>query len=323
MSDLNPVDIEILMKLQYEFPLSPTPFRVVADKIGLDEKEVIKRLERLKAEGILKRVGFYLNFRATGLVGALVAIHSKGQVEKIARLFNQDPLVSHNFLRDYPDYDVWLVIKARGKEELLSKVNSLIKQIGVDKYIVLFSKKILKLSVKYDLIEGVSRSGPWSHIVEDPPRPEDLGIPAKLLFELRSLPLEKRPYKNIAHRHKLSEEELVELVREMLAKGLLGDPGVALEGHKVGFVANGMVVVADDELNYVCEKIAFSIPEATHVVLREPYPPGTWKHNCYFMVHARNKELLENIVSKRLSDINVNDYKIIYSIKDLKPRVIR
>lgn len=141
--------------------------------------------------------------------------------------------------------------------------------------------------------------------------------------ELRILPLEERPYAKIAGKYGFSEEEIISLVKEMLAKGILGDPGAALNGHKIGFVVNGMVVVADDSIDTLCEKIATSVPEATHVVLREPYPPNSWEHNCYFMVHARRRNILENRVKDRLLAIGAENYMIIYSIKDLKPGFIR
>lgn len=323
MAKLDPVDVDLLMRLQYEFPLTPTPIADVAVDIGISVEEALGRLSRLKAEGILKRIGFYLNFRATGLVGALVAFNSGGDPDKLARVLNPDPMVSHNFLRSHPVYDVWAVIKARSGEELLSKVEHVARVAGVSDYVVLFSRRTLKLSVKYDLREGISRAGPWSRIADNPPRPEELSIPPSLPRELRILPLEERPYAGLAGKYGLTEEEVVSLAKEMLHKGILGDPGAALEGHKVGFKVHGMTVVAGEDLESLCDRIAESVPEATHVVLREPHPPGAWRHNCYFMVHARDERVLEDRVKARLSAVGVGDYMIIYSLRDLKPGVVR
>ncbi len=323
MAELDPADVDLLMKLQYEFPLTSTPIADVAEEMGIDAREALSRLLRLKVEGVLKRIGFYLNFKATGLVGALAAFNSGGDPDRLARVLNPDPMVSHNFLRNHPVYDVWAVIKARSRDEILSKVEHVARVAGVSDYVVLFSRRTLKLSVKYDLREGISRAGPWSCVVENPPRPEDLGIPPSLPRDLRILPLEERPYAIIASKHDLSEEEVVSLAREMLQKGILGDPGAALDGHRVGFMINGMAVVAGEDVEGLCDRIAESIPESTHVVLREPYPPGAWRHNCYFMIHARDRKVLEDRVRARLSAIGVGDYIIIYSLRDLKPGVVR
>ncbi len=319
---LNDLEIELLMKLQYEFPLTPTPFLDVAESMGLRFEDVLRVLRALANAGILKRVGFYYNYRSQGHVAALVAFSCKGSYEGVAKLLAEDPLVTHSFLRDHPVYDVWAVIKRRSREELLEHVNSIAISGGASRWIVLFSRRTFKLSVKFDLREGVSRSGPYAEVIEDPPRPEDLGINPMIPRLVRSLDIVERPYSTIASRVGLSEDEVVDLVKEMLSKGILADPGAALEGRNLGFTENAMVVMEGEDEWRLCE-CASKLPYSTHVVLREPYPPGSWTHNCYFMVHATSRDKIKGIIDVVEDRCKPRSIIPIYSLADLKPGVIR
>ncbi|MET1128723.1 MAG: Lrp/AsnC family transcriptional regulator [Thermoproteota archaeon] len=322
---LDEATIDVLMELQYNFPLTPTPYADVASRLGLSEDFVLTALRRLKDSGILKRVGFYLNYRASGLAAALVAFSTRGRFSSLVDELRRDELTTHSYLRSHPVYDVWIVTKAESRERLLEKVRRLALRHNIERYIVLFSAKTYKLSVKYDLRRGISRAGRWSMVAQNPPSPQQLGVDPAILRRLRSLPLESRPYKSVAEAHGLTEEEVVSMAREMLSKGVLGDPGAALDGHKVGFRENGMVVVGGDNIEVTCSRIAEAVEEATHVVLREPHPPGSWDKPCYFMVHATSKNLLEAVVSDRMDALGVDrkQYEIIYSLEDLKPGTVR
>jgi DNA-binding Lrp family transcriptional regulator len=319
---LSDLEVELLMKLQYEFPLTPTPFLDVAESLGLELGEALGVLRDLVNAGILKRVGFYYNYRSQGHVAALVAFSCGDSYEGIARLLAEDPLVTHNFLRDHPVYNVWAVIKRGSREELLSYVDRVAREGGASGWIALFSRRTFKLSVKFDLREGISRSGPYSAVVEDPPRPEDLGINPMIPKLVRSLELVERPYRMIASRAGLSEDEVVGLVKEMLDKGILADPGAALEGRSLGFAENAMVVMGGDDDWRLCE-CASELPYSTHVVLREPYPPGSWIHNCYFMVHATSRSKIEGVVEVVKERCKPRSIMPIYSLADLKPGVVR
>lgn len=320
---LTSLEVEALMKLQYEFPLTPTPFLDVAYSLDLKFDNLAFILRGLVKRGILKRVGFYYNYKAQGHTAALIAFSCGGSYEGIAEVLRGDPLVTHNFLRDHPEYDVWAVIKRSTKEELLAYIDDIALRNNVKKWIALFSKKTYKLSVKFDLREGFSRSGPYSKVIENPPRPEDIGVDPMIPRLVRVLNIDERPYKIIADRLRLNEEELVSLVREMLDKGILGDPGATIEGDRVGFTENAMVVMEPIDDEYKLCECAAELPYSTHVVLREPYPPGSWTHTCYFMIHAVSREKIYSIIEEARKLCKPKSLIPIFSIMDLKPGVVR
>ncbi|MEB3860765.1 MAG: Lrp/AsnC family transcriptional regulator, partial [Desulfurococcales archaeon] len=158
-------------------------------------------------------------------------------------------------------------------------------------------------------------------------RPEDLGIPKTLPHSLRALPIEERPYASAARKHGMTEGDVVALVGEMLEKGILGDPGAALEGRLAGFKENGMVVMEpagcsdEDELE-LCN-CAAKFPYSTHVVWREAYPRDRWRHICYFMVHATTRERIEQARLQAQETCKPRDSMVLYSLEDLKPHTVR
>lgn len=322
MIPLSDPEKRVLMELQYNFPLSEKPFHDVAERLDLGVEKVLEMVKSLKEKGVLKRIGFYVNYKSYKQVAALVAFRADS-VDELATDIVSAFTTTHSYIRNHPYYNLWVVVRDRDKDTLRSKIKTIAQKHGAD-YVILWSKRVYRLSVKYDLYRGVSRAGPFSKIVENPPTPQDLGLDINIVRSLRVLPIEARPYAKIAAKYGLSERTLVELAKKLLEEGVLGDPGAALDGHSIGFTYNAMVVMrpATSETS-LCEWIVNNIPEATHVVLRDPWPPEKWSHNCYMMIHAVDESRLKPVYEKLDESPHVKDYLPIISLKDLLPGVIR
>jgi len=321
---VDPVDAALLMELQYRFPLTPDPIGDVAGRLGISGEEAVARLKALARRGVLKRIGFYYNYRAQRKVAVLAAFAAGSNYGVLAEMFRRDPDVTHNYLRDHPLYNVWAVIKRGSREELLEEVRRAAEASGSKAWVALFSKKTYKLSVKYDLYEGVSRSGRYWRVAEKPPAPEELGVNPLLPKLVRVLPVSLDPYRSAAERLGLTVEEVVEQARLLLEKGVLMDPGAALDGHKAGFTENAMIVMEPGELGEdgTCRRAA-ELEYSTHVVLRESHPPGAWRHVCYFMAHAVDKSKISMMLEEAREKCRPRDVMAIFSLADLKPGAVR
>ena len=318
-------DRDLLMELQYGFPRGPRPYAYIAEHLGVDESTVLEAARRLARAGVLKRVGFYLNYRSTGLRAALIAYAAGDKIYDIAEEYRRDPHATHVYQRDHPVYDLWVVTKRGSLEELVEHARDVSRRYGVD-YVVLYSRRTLKLSVKFDFEQGVSKAGPYSRVVENPPRPEDLGVPLSAARLLKALPLEPRPYRRFAEALGVDEARASRIAWRLLDHGVLGDPGAAVDGHRAGFVENAMVVMEPDPARggeeCLC-RCAVQLPFSTHVVLRGSIPEGAWKHTCYFMVHATSRGKLESLVDEAVGECKPRSYHVIRSTADLKPGVVR
>ncbi|MEZ0249045.1 MAG: Lrp/AsnC family transcriptional regulator [Thermoproteus sp.] len=300
------IDVDLLMKVQYEFPLVEKPFQELGRQLGLDEEEVIGRLRALAEAGVLRRIGSVMNYRARGLEAALVGFAVPDKlIDEVAAEINKDPMVTHNYLRDYKPYNVWFVTKADTAEELEEKVKKLADRWGLD-YVVLYSLRTYKLDVRFDLYEGISRSKSGV-LPESPPSADSLGIPKEFYSKVRSIPLVAEPFREAARALGKSVGETLDVLQELIRLGVLRDFHASLDGEKLGFRENAMVVLKKPD----CEKAA-ALTESTHVVLRNTVP-GKWEYPCYFMVHARSKD----VIVKRVSTYFGADYNLLFSVRDL------
>ena len=316
---LSSEDVEVLMKAQYEFPVSPEPFRDMAESLGMVEGRLLSRLRRLKELGVVKRIGYYLNYRSQRRVAALVALRLPGpSIDKLRNLTAGDRDVTHSYLRGHPRYNVWIVVKKNNRAELEEYVYRLARAVGAEDHVILYGKRTYKLSVKYDLRRGIS----WSiqgRLPEKVPSLEELGVSEGLVRDLcKGLPLKPSPYSDIASKYGLALDELLELVEELLRKGVLADPGAALDGDKLGFRSNAMAVLPCDEC---CGWVADNVAEATHVVLRKTVP-GKWEYPCYFMVHARRRGAVYEVARRVFENLGVEG-ELLFSLENLKPGVVR
>lgn len=314
----------ILMSVQYELPLTEQPFVDLADNIGLNAKDVMAKLREFKQKGVIKRIGPNLNYKAFRRIGkaALVAFACRDdEVPKIAKIINESiDSLKHNFLRDHERYKVWFTFKGKDKEELLKKVEELARKCGIEDYLFLPSKRVYKMDVKYDLFKGIS----WSEKgleKDDVPKVEDLGIPAKMLFELeKKLPIEERPFKEIAERYGYMESELVDLIAELIEKGVVRDFSGVLRESKIGFEENGMnmIQIEPEEAEKLALKLVKDFPHITHLVEREV--PKRWKFPIYFMVHADSRDKIE-AVRKEVEQRYGVKILTLYSIRNLNPKL--
>ncbi len=309
---------ELLMKLQYEFPLTPRPLCDIADSMGRTCNSILAEAKRLIGEGIVKRIGFYLNVKTIGLKPVLVAVKPH-QLESVEQVISKFKEITHAYLRDHPTLKLWVVVRVRNLNEAIE----LAKMLG-ENWVLFPSERTYKLSVKYDLYKGVSRAGPYSMVREDAPPPEAYGIPRSIARQLTRLEPVEEPYKPIAEKLGISIEEAIEKVRKMLESGTLLDPGAALDGYKLGFRSNAMTVIEYSE--NICKCVAEQ-PYTTHVVERSVYPEearSEWGTRlCYFMVHATSRKKALAIVQNVLDSCGAKPLHVLFSIADLAPGRVR
>lgn len=305
----------ILDYIQYKFPLTPTPYTDIAAELGIEPGQLINTLKRLSIDGVIKRVGFTINYRSSGHTSALVAFNIKEDyIPLYAEELRRNPMVKHNYIRRHPNYNAWFTIRGKSNKEIVRQVMEIASKFKVEDYIILRSVKTYKLRVKYSLDRGIS----WSE-----PRPgkqavRDLsyyGLNHNAVKILRKLPLKLEPYKEISGKIGIEPEELISILREMERDGTILDYGGVLDGEKIGFKYNCMVVFEGDD--GTCMELLRKAYEATHIVLRESIY-GEWGLNTYFMIHGVEKEGLEARIAEIMDDLGVDSYQKIYSIRRLK-----
>lgn len=140
-------DREILQMLQGNFPLDSEPYKVIGDKLWIDEHSVISRVVRMLQNGDIRYVGPFFDSRKLGYKGSLLAINvPEDRIDEIAEVINQFSEVTHNYLRD-GNPNMWFTLITNSPErqtEILEKIKS---ETGIDKIFSFPSKKYFKVKV--------------------------------------------------------------------------------------------------------------------------------------------------------------------------------
>ncbi len=146
------IDLRLLSLVQEKFPLTPRPFQELGRLLGLEEREVIERLNCLQKEGLVRRIGPILDLRRLGRSGILAALLvSLDEADEMAEFVNQYPEVSHNYLRPNPSgYNMWFTVSAT--EERIQEVLAEIRKSTGRKMLVLPTGRIFKIGVKFDIM---------------------------------------------------------------------------------------------------------------------------------------------------------------------------
>lgn len=149
---LDVVDRRIVAATQAGLPLVREPYRAVAEKLGLDQAEVIARLTRLLDEGAIRRIGAIPNHYALGLTAngmSVWDVADEAVAEIGARIGALDE-VTHCYERPrhlplWP-YNLFAMVHGHTREEVRAKVERIARLIGpaARTHDVLFSTRILK-----------------------------------------------------------------------------------------------------------------------------------------------------------------------------------
>ena len=131
------------------------------------------------------------------------------------------------------------------------------------------------------------------------------------------LPLVPKPYEALAQELGITENEVIDKIKEFCKNGIIRRFGTILNHRNVGFKANSMVVwKVPEERIEVVSKIMILFSQVSHCYQRPTFPG--WPYNIFTMVHEKTKQGCEKIVKEIAKAVNVNEYDMLYSTDELK-----
>lgn len=130
-------------------------------------------------------------------------------------------------------------------------------------------------------------------------------------------PLCEEPYKILAAKVGISEEEFLQRVQKLVDEKKIRKMGAVLRHREAGFKANALCAwnVPTEKLDDVA-KIMTANPAVSHCYDRTTAP--NWNYNLYTMIHAKSREECENIISELSAQTGIKDFQIMYSKKEWK-----
>ncbi len=143
-------DNEILKAVQDGVPIRREPFLEVAERLGMTEEELIKRLQEMKNRGIIRRFSANINQRKLGITANAVVVWEipENQIDSAVEVFLKHSELSHIYeRRTIPgkwEYNLYTVIHDYDQDTVKETIKNIADEIGVQSYQVLFSKRRFK-----------------------------------------------------------------------------------------------------------------------------------------------------------------------------------
>lgn len=144
---MDTIDKKLLNLMQNEIPIDKRPFRVLGEKLMLTENEVLKRVNKLKEDGIIRRIGGIFNSRRMGYTSTLCAAKvPENKIEEVAACINEYYEVTHNYIRE-DEYNMWFTVITHSEERLNNILEEIKRKTILDEIISLPSIKLFKVKV--------------------------------------------------------------------------------------------------------------------------------------------------------------------------------
>lgn len=149
---LDPVDRRIVAATQGGLPLVPRPYHAIAEELGLEPADVMRRIQVLLDAGAIRRIGAVPNHYALGWKANGMSVWNvpDEHVAEAGRMVGALEFVSHCYRRprhlpDWP-YNLFAMVHGRNRDEAADKLTQIAAVLGDwDRgHDVLFSSKILK-----------------------------------------------------------------------------------------------------------------------------------------------------------------------------------
>ncbi|MDX1605332.1 MAG: Lrp/AsnC family transcriptional regulator [Candidatus Competibacterales bacterium] len=131
---MDAIDRSIVNTLQDGFPICERPYAVAAERLGIDEQELLARLQRLLDDGVLSRFGpmYHAEKLGGGLTLAAMAVPER-DFERVVAQVNALPQVAHNYARAHR-LNLWFVLATETPAEIDAVVHMIERDTGLPVY---------------------------------------------------------------------------------------------------------------------------------------------------------------------------------------------
>lgn len=128
---MDPVDRRIVNALQGGFPVCERPYATAAERLEIDEADLIARLGRLLADGTLSRFGPMFDAERMGGAFCLCAMEvPEDRFDAVAATVNGFPEVAHNYGRNHR-LNMWFVLAAERPERIAETAAAIECRTGI------------------------------------------------------------------------------------------------------------------------------------------------------------------------------------------------
>jgi DNA-binding Lrp family transcriptional regulator len=319
---LDETDKRLLNLMQGSFPLAERPYAEVAGMAELSEDEVLRRTRRLLDERIIREVTPIFDTRVLGYSSMLVAAKVDPEHPwRAAKIINEHPGVSHNYLRDH-DFNLWFTIATEPGSKLgvQGTLDVLADLTGAQSIRQLPTLRLFKIRMDLEMEKGTDALAAVAEAV-DHREPEAIELSDLDLAVIRATqgPMEpiEEPFAPAASELGMPVAKLLEHLESMRERRALRRVAAILFHRRAGFSANGMGVwkVPEERILELGPRMA-SFRGISHCYQRPTY--ADWPYSVFTMAHGRSKDECDAILDSIAEDTGIEDRRTLYSSTEFK-----
>ena len=155
MYKLTRLDKKIIYELSGDLPIAINPYGIIAQKLGINESILLKKIKEFKKKGLIRRFGATLAHRMAGFSANSMAVWyvPEEQARKVGRIMAEFPQVSHCYERPLsPEwhYNLYTMLHAKSRKACRKIAQEISRKTGIKDYRLLYStKEFKKTSMRY------------------------------------------------------------------------------------------------------------------------------------------------------------------------------
>jgi DNA-binding Lrp family transcriptional regulator len=304
-------------QLQIGLPVCVRPFELIADLLKSSEAKVISRTKALIKNGVIRRLGVVINWRALGMTSTLVTAHiEQKDLRRVASAVNKLKGVSHNYLREHY-YNLWFTLRADSQKDIDGILKKLSKRFRVDFHSLPVIRPF-KLDVRFDALSGGRRLLPEDRRRRTEDGKQTIsGFDKRILERLQGgLKAVKQPFDCIS-KDKFEVYDGLLHISEMIDEGVISRLGAIVNQHKLGFTANAMFVCKVAESRVVAVGEALSKLQIVSHCYQRPTFKG-WPYNLFAMMHGPNLAEIREVAEKFVKKHRIKQWDLLATAEKLK-----
>ena len=341
---------KLLAIIQDGFPLVERPYKALAEMLNVSEQEVFDEVEKMRASGVIRRIGGVYDSKKLGFISRLCAgkvpassldfsaePHSQTPMEKFAAVVNDEPAITHNYIRSH-EYNVWFTVIAENESAIQAVVDSVCAKTDLHDVHVLTATKKYKINTVMG--KGTNRHSEDRRAEESSNFLRTLSEADKFRIHIAcdDIPHSLTPFKDWG----VACDEL----REDIDAKRMRRFGAILRHQDAGFPCNAMVCFRLDEKRMTSGESELNemLAETRHSEDRRDeesskikslakkhfvshcYERPSFKsfpYNLYAMMHAQTPEELNGYIKESVALLDNPEYVVLHSLKELKKTSFR
>ncbi|MFT3849975.1 MAG: Lrp/AsnC family transcriptional regulator [Propionivibrio sp.] len=281
--------LHLLNDFQQDFPLCPAPFAELAVKLGVAETAVLRKLEQLRREGKIARVGAVFAPKRIGASTLAAMAVPADKLAAVAEAINRFPEVTHNYEREHR-YNHWFVVTAGSEGRLQAALGAIERSTGYP---------LLRLPLLREYLFDPEPSQDVSAAVSAQPTVLD-EIERRLVMALQEgLPLFIRPFSVLASRVGCEEHDVLERIRRWSAEGVIKRFGVVVRPQEIDSHGDALLVHDVPDADVVRLGSLLARMPGVSLCYQRPRVLPEWPYNLFCSIRGADRDE----VGKKVADL--------------------